>query len=418
MKKQIYFSLLVLILILTFSVTVFAADNSVALTLEADASNVKPGDTITVKVNFAENTGFSTGKFDISYNKEGLEFVSYEAAEAFAKYQMYVDSRVDGKLGLSLIASANVLTPGVVTETGTVAFLTFKVSEGYLEDIEIEVSKSSGGVMISKFDKDGNLESTSTDFTVTGEKITLIGQNHKHTEVVDAAVEATCTTSGKTEGKHCSVCNEILVAQTEVPAAGHKEVVDAAVAATCTTPGKTEGKHCSVCNIVLVAQTEIPAAHKEVVDAAVDATCTTPGKTEGKHCSVCNEVLVAQTETPVAAHKEVVDEAIAATCTTPGKTEGKHCSVCNTVIVAQTETPVAEHKFGDWAVVKEATTEAEGASERACKDCGHKETKVIPMIVEDNKVPVAVIVVIVVAVVGIGVAAGVFFYQRNRRNYV
>ena len=38
--------------------------------------------------------------------------------------------------------------------------------------------------------------------------------------------------------------------------------------------------------------------------------------------------------------------------------------------------------------------------------------------VEDNKVPVAVIVVIVVAVVGIGVAAGVFFYQRNRRNYV
>ena len=58
MKKQIYFSLLVLILILTFSVTVFAADNSVALTLEADASNVKPGDTITVKVNFAENTGF------------------------------------------------------------------------------------------------------------------------------------------------------------------------------------------------------------------------------------------------------------------------------------------------------------------------------------------------------------------------
>ena len=52
-------------------------------------------------------------------------------------------------------------------------------------------------------------------------------------EAAGAAVEATCTEPGKTEGKHCSVCNEILVAQTEVPAKGHTEVVDAAVEATC-----------------------------------------------------------------------------------------------------------------------------------------------------------------------------------------
>ena len=80
-----------------------------------------------------------------------------------------------------------------------------------------------------------------------------------HTEVVDAAVDATCTEAGKTEGKHCSVCNEVLVAQEVVDALGHTEVIDAAVAPTELKAGLTEGKHCEVCGEILVAQEEIPA---------------------------------------------------------------------------------------------------------------------------------------------------------------
>ena len=179
-----------------------------------------------------------------------------------------------------------------------------------------------------------------------------------HTEIIDAAVPATCTATGLTQGKHCSACNAVIVAQTVVPAKGHTEVIDAAVAATCTATGLTQGKHCSVCNAVLVAQTVVPAkGHTEVIDAAVPATCTTTGLTQGKHCSVCNAVLVAQTVVPAKGHTEVIDEAVPATCTATGLTQGKHCSVCNAVLVAQTVISAKGHtEVSDAAVAPTATT--------------------------------------------------------------
>ena len=120
-----------------------------------------------------------------------------------------------------------------------------------------------------------------------------------HTEAVDKAVEPTCTETGLTEGKHCSVCGEVLVEQKVVPAKGHTEVVDKAVEPTCTKTGLTEGKHCSVCSAVLVEQEIVPAkGHTEVIDKAVAPTCTKTGLTEGKHCSVCSAVLVEQEVVP------------------------------------------------------------------------------------------------------------------------
>ena len=137
-----------------------------------------------------------------------------------------------------------------------------------------------------------------------------------HTMTKTDAKEPTCTAEGNNAYYTCSVCGKVFkdeagtqpttVEAETLEKKAHTPVVDAAVAATCAKTGLTEGSHCSVCNEVLVAQKVVDKIpHTVVVDAAVEPTYSSTGLTEGKHCSVCNEVIEKQTVIPAKSESNV-----------------------------------------------------------------------------------------------------------------
>ena len=108
----------------------------------------------------------------------------------------------------------------------------------------------------------------------------------KHVVVVDAAVPASCTETGLTEGSHCSVCGKEIVKQEVIEALGHKPVAVDAKAPTCTEAGLTAGSVCSVCGEVLTAQETVPALGHDLIHH--DGKAPAPGEKGWKEYDTCS----------------------------------------------------------------------------------------------------------------------------------
>lgn len=110
----------------------------------------------------------------------------------------------------------------------------------------------------------------------------------EHRVGVGAVIRAaTCTTEGLMAFS-CQDCG-VQVSTETIPALGHAVAIDPAVAATCTTTGLTEGSHCTACNEVLTAQQTIPALGHDWDEGEVTkaATCSATG-VRTHHCTRCD----------------------------------------------------------------------------------------------------------------------------------
>ena len=218
-----------------------------------------------------------------------------------------------------------------------------------------------------------------------GEKETRAVAALGHTEKVITGYASSCSKTGLTDGKYCTVCRETIVEQETIAKAPHTEVIDYGRPATCANEGLTDGKHCEVCGKVTLSRQVIPKLpHNETVYPASPPTCVDNGRTEGKHCAVCGEVLVSPVIIDKLGHSVVVIPAIPATLTSDGRTEGKYCSTCGEVLLQSRSFPLHEHSYGDWSVSKYASSKNEGTRVRCCEICDIQEFAIIDKIRNDG----------------------------------
>ena len=176
--------------------------------------------------------------------------------------------------------------------------------------------------------------------TVTGD-VTYTAEFNTVAHVYGEWQEVTAATCLE-KGSHKKVCECGKELVEDTPAKGHTAVTDAAVAPTCTVPGKTEGSHCSVCDEVLTAQQTVNALGHDMgeFEQTTAPTCTA----KGVKTATCKREGCNHTETqdiPAKGHTLEKVEKVAATESKEGVKEHYRCTECGDLFLDENGTTPA-----------------------------------------------------------------------------
>lgn len=194
--------------------------------------------------------------------------------------------------------------------------------------------------------------------------------------VTEKVVPSTCSRKGSYDSViYCTVCGIELSRETiTADKAAHTEVIDPALTATCTGTGLTEGSHCAVCGEILLAQIETPVLEHTFGEweTLKEASCTGKGSRQ-RSCSACG---IKETESIEPSGHDweqtwTIDKE--ASCTEAGS-RSIRCRNCEAVKESEV-IPVIGHVFLNYVSNNDATCKADGTRTAECENgCGAKNT--------------------------------------------
>ncbi len=138
------------------------------------------------------------------------------------------------------------IEPKSPTRTGY-TLLGFSEDEDGVELWNFKTDKATENLTLYAIWNNGSTSNNNADNGTNGNNGTENTAPHTHTEVTIPAIAATCNTNGKTEGKKCSVCNEILITPTPISATENHDYITSVIEeATCISTG-TQRLTCKNC---------------------------------------------------------------------------------------------------------------------------------------------------------------------------